>query len=241
MQKSTIIVLVAMAVGIAFLASLGTWQLKRLVWKEELISQIKSRASSQPLDLAAIEKQWQKDPDVDYMPVTLSGTFEHQLEMYYYTTWKGRAGWNVITPLRMSDGRYALLNRGFVPLEFRDPEKRKIGLIADVVQITGLSRNPIFEKPNSLMPDNQLDTREFYWKSQSQLASLIGDKANIYVLPFTIDAGANTSNFKYPKGGTTRMVFANSHLQYAVTWYGLALALLGVGSVFLYGRRKQAA
>lgn len=241
MQKSTIIVLVAMAVGIAFLASLGTWQLQRLEWKEALISKTKSRASSPPVSLAEIETRWQKSHDVDYLPVLVSGTFEHELEMYYYTTWKGRAGWNVITPFVLPDARYVLLNRGFVPLEFRNPEKRTAGLITGVVQITGLSRNPIDNKPNSLMPDNQLDTREFFWKSHSQLTSLIGGKANINVLPFMIDAGANTADFNYPIGDTTRMVFPNSHLQYAVTWYGLALALLGVGSVFLYGRRKQAA
>ncbi len=215
--------------------------MKRLEWKEELIALTIARTTAPPSDLDEIEQEWQVSNDVDYMTTSLRGEFKHDQEMYYYNTWDGRAGWNVITPLQLEDGRFVLLNRGFVPLELRDPQLRKEGQITGQVTIDGLARNPIKHKPNSLMPDNVPKSREFFWKDHSQMAGLIvnekGEAAS-KVLPFMIDAGNNPDAFQYPMGGTTRMDFPNSHLQYALTWYGLAMALLVVGAVFLYSRRK---
>lgn len=239
MRRSTIIVLITMTLTISALCVLGTWQVKRLGWKEELIAMTNARSTAVEKPLSEIEGIWSETGDVDYMVVSLNGQFNHSLEMYYYTTWNGRAGWNVITPLTLTDGRYALINRGFVPLEYRDTGVRESGQLAGVVQIEGLARNPIFDKPNSLMPDNTLEKRELFWKSQDQMISLIGNIGGANILPFMIDAAEN--ELKYPLGGTTRITFPNSHLQYAVTWYGLALSLLVIGSMFLWGRRKQGA
>ncbi len=241
MTKSTALIVISMVLGIAFLSYLGNWQVERMAWKEQLISMTQARAAGEAQSLAQIEKIWASDNDVGYMKVTLNGRFDHAKEMYYYNTLKGQAGWNVITPLFMADNRIALVNRGFVPLALKDIAKRQDGQIKGNVIITGLARNPIYDKPNSLLPENDLPKRELFWKSHSQMAALVGDKTELVFLPFMVDAGKNQIKGRYPIGGTTRMEFPNNHLQYAATWYGLALSLFGVGSFFLYTRRKQAA
>ncbi len=241
MLKSNALIVLAIIAGMTVLSILGSWQVKRLHWKEQLISQTKARASQEPQVLEAIEKLWKETSDVDYYTIKISGTYDHTREMYYFNTWKGRSGWNVITPLKIKDERIILVNRGFVPFTMRDKSTRLKGQVEGMVAIQGLARNPIDEKPNSLMPDNQLDEREFFWKSQIQMASLASANKQQIVLPFTVDAGPNTGPVAYPRGGTTRMEFPNSHLQYALTWYGLALSLFGVGAFFLYSRRKSEA
>ncbi len=239
--------------AIAFLVTLGTWQLSRLKWKEQLISRIHTRSAGEPVGLEEMVNLWNKTGDVGYLPVQLTGRFDHQNELYYFNTWQGQSGWNVITPFHLGgqldsqndsnidSGRVVLFNRGFVPTNFRDPSKRLGGQIEGVVTITGLARNPVDEKPNSFVPDNTPAKREFFWKSQQQMATLVRKSSPAKVLPFMVDAGSNKFDARYPIGGTTRIQFSNSHLQYAGTWYGLALALLAVGSVFLYNRQKQSA
>jgi len=241
MRKSTALIVIAMIAGIGFLSALGTWQVIRMTWKEELIARTQARSSGEPVSLIALEEIWKQSADVGYMKVELQGTFDHEKEMYYFNTLNGTTGWNVITPLYLSDNRVVLLNRGFVPTKLKDKAKRSAGQIEGLVKITGLARNPITQKPNSFMPDNELDNRDFFWKSYSQMASLVSDVPASDILPFMVDAGASDLEGGFPLGGTTRMNFPNSHLQYAITWYGLALSLLAVGSAFLYGRRKEAA
>lgn len=241
MRSSTLLIVIAMISGIAVLLALGTWQVKRLYWKDNLIAQTKARVSEAPLSLEQVEQQWNATTDVDYMAITLSGHYDHDKEMYYFNTLKGKSGWNVFTPFYLKDQRMVLVNRGFVPVHLREKSTRKNGYIEGEISLKGLARNPVYDKPNSFIPNNQLAKREFYWKSFSEMVSLAGDKTELQTIAFMVDAGAGDTKGIYPFGGTTRMEFPNNHLQYAFTWYGLALALLGVGSTFLYSRRKQSA
>jgi len=241
MSRSNLLIVSTMIVSIAILMALGSWQVARLQWKEELIAQTNARVLGEVRTLDQIELLWEQKRDVDYTPVKLEGIFDHSRELYYYNTWNGKAGWNVITPLILADDRIVLLNRGFVPSALQDKNTRQRGLVAGTVEITGLARNPVLEKPNSLIPDNQLPQREFFWKSYTQMAELARTDEVNQVLAFMIDQGKNKIEGDYPVGGTTRVHFTNNHLQYAVTWYGLGLALFVIGSMFLYGRRKQSA
>ena len=78
MRKSTALIVVAMIGAIAILVTLGTWQLFRLEWKEELISRINVRSAGEPVGLEEMVSLWNKTGDVGYLPVTLTGRFDHQ-------------------------------------------------------------------------------------------------------------------------------------------------------------------
>ncbi|MGI9401627.1 MAG: SURF1 family protein [Rhizobiaceae bacterium] len=219
--------------GTAVLSALGFWQVQRLHWKESLISQVEARRLSEPLSLAQMEERWAKTGDVDYWPVKFQGIFDHSAEQYFYTTHKGKVGWNVYTPVDLDHGRKIFVNRGFVPDALRSPESRGDGQLSGKQEITGLARNPLAEKPNRFIPDNDLAENIYYWKSLDEMMQSAGLEADDLV-PFFVDAGDSPVSGGWPLGGTTLISFSNNHLQYAVTWFGLALALLGVGGYFLY-------
>jgi len=148
------------------LLGLGTWQVQRLYWKEALLQTIDQRTHSAPQPLADVEKEFAATGDVDYTPVTVSGTFLHSGERHFYATWDGDAGFNVYTPLALDDGRYVLINRGFVPYDLKDAAKRPQGQVTGKVTVTGLARNPLPGKPSMMLPDNDVAKNIFFLKDR---------------------------------------------------------------------------
>ena len=226
----------ATAVALAILLALGTWQVQRLAWKENLIATIESRVDAEPLPLAEVEKI--SANEIEYQPVMASGTFRHDLEQYFFATHDGQSGWFVYTPLDLGNGRFVFVNRGFVPYDRKDPATRTDGQMAGPVTVTGLARTILTEKPSSLLPDNDPAKNIFYWKDLSAMATHAGlDRSTL--VDFFIDQRKSDVPGGYPVGGVTIVDLPNSHLQYAVTWYGLALALAGVYVALL--RRRTGA
>ena len=237
---AVLLVVLGLAV-LAVLLALGTWQVQRLQWKEGLIAAIDARVASAPRPLADIETQLAQTGDVDYWPVTVAGTFRHEGERHFFATHKGLSGYFVHTPLALDDGRLVLVNRGFVPFDRKDPASRPEGQVTGRVEIAGLSRNRVEDKPNAFMPDNDPARNVFYWKDLDAMAASTGVGAPGDYLPLFIDADDAPNPGGLPVGGTTLIELPNSHLQYAVTWYGLAAALAGVLGAWLWRRWRTAA
>lgn len=234
-----LLMLVLGTIAFALLIALGSWQVQRLHWKNELVAQIAERTQAQPLPLSEMEVKFRATGDVDYWPVTLSGTFQHDGERHFFATWEGQSGFYVYTPLRLEDGRYVLVNRGFVPYDLKDAAKRPAGEVAGTVTVVGLARNPLDGKPSSLVPDNDLVKNVFYWKDRDAMAATAGLSEGATVLPFFVDADKTPNEGGLPVGGVTMIDMPNNHLQYAVTWYGLAAALLGVMGAWLLRRPEK--
>ncbi|MEM7289592.1 MAG: SURF1 family cytochrome oxidase biogenesis protein, partial [Pseudomonadota bacterium] len=145
----------------------------------------------------------------------------------------------VHTPLMLDNGKALIVNRGFVPFDFKDQELREQGQITGLQTIRGLVIVPAVEKPNSFVPDNAIEKREFYWRDLPAMARLmLQSETDLEFIPVFVDADDSPNPGGLPQGGATLVSFPNNHLQYAVTWYGLALTLLGVGGYFLYARRQ---
>jgi surfeit locus 1 family protein len=231
-----LVVILALA-AFAVLIGLGTWQVQRLQWKEALIATIAERTQSEPKPLSEIEQLFASSGDVEYVPVSATGEYLHEAERHFFATWQGRSGFFVYTPLRLDDGRAVFVNRGFVPFDNKDPTTRPEGQVSGPQTVTGLARNPLAEKPSWLVPENDPEKNIFYWKDRDAFAASAG-LSSVEIVPFFIDADAKPNPGGWPVGGVTIIDMPNNHLQYAVTWYGLALALAGVFAVWLWGRRN---
>ncbi|MGN7292035.1 SURF1 family protein [Rhizobium sp. SAFR-030] len=223
---------------LAALVTLGTWQMQRLAWKEQLLAEIAERRAEAPVDLLAAIPAGTGEAVQEYLRVRASGTFDHAGERHFFATHQGRTGFYVYTPMRLADGRSLLVNRGFVPYEMKEPGTRAAGEVEGPVTITGYVRDRLPGKPSWLVPDNDPAKNIFYWKDWSAMVAAAGlDPAR--VLPFFVDADETVKNpGGWPQGGVTQFDLPNSHLQYAVTWYGLALALVAVVASLWWKRRR---
>ncbi len=237
-RGKTVFTGIAFLLALAILLSLGTWQVRRLHWKEQLLADMAARRVAAPVALADIEAMAKRGEDIEYRPVTVSGTFANNRERHFFATWRGRTGYHVYTPLQLADGRFLFVNRGFTPFEAKEPEMRKQGQLTGVQAVTGLARARLAEKPSSIVPENDLAKNIFYWKDLDAMAASTGIAADRLV-PFFVDAGDAPNPKGLPIGAVTQFDLPNNHLQYAVTWYGLAAALAGVG-LFAVLRRKGA-
>jgi surfeit locus 1 family protein len=225
--------------GFIFLTFLGTWQMKRLAWKEALIARVEQNLHKPPLSIADIQTLIKSGKDIEYRPVTLRGEFHHDQEQYFFATHKSIPGWYVYTPLQREDGSIVIVNRGFVPARGKLPSTRLKGQVDGVVEIVGLARSAPSDKPNSFVPDNDLQKNVYYWKSINQMFAQSGFKMHPDKVMFFVDADDKPNPGNWPVGGVTLIRFSNSHLQYALTWYGLAGALLVVGGIFMFNRRRE--
>ncbi len=224
-------------VALAILLALGTWQVRRLAWKEALVATIESRVGAEPVPLAEVEKTAASGGDFEYQPVATSGTYLHAKEQFFFATHDGQSGWFVYTPLQMADGRAVFVNRGFVPYDRKAASTRADGQIAGTQTVSGLARTAPDGKPSWLVPDNQPAENVFYWKDLAAMTANAGLEPET-VVPFFIDARKSEVPGGYPVGGVTIVEMPNNHLQYAVTWYGLAAALLGVYIAMLLRRGR---
>ena len=239
MKLSNLILMVAIALGVVFLAGLGTWQMKRLAWKEGLIERVQKNLTEPPLPLSQIETMLTKNEDIEYRPVWVTGRVNHGLERHYFATFKGQPGYFVYTPLTRPSGQVIFVNRGFVPLTKKATTDRVAGQVAGEIRISGLARSAPLQKPNRFVPDNDFEKNVYHWKSLSQMTERAYGKDSPSIAQLFVDADSTPNPGKLPRGGVTRITFPNSHLQYALTWFGLAGALLIVGGYFLSGRLKS--
>jgi surfeit locus 1 family protein len=225
------LLLLSTLIGVGLLSGLGFWQLQRLQWKEALLAQIAARIDQPAAPLPPRENWASLDPnDYDYRHVRLTGTLDHARESYLFrASATGAAGdgpgYEILTPLKLTDGGVVLVNRGFVPAELKDPARRAAGQIVGETQITGLMRRP--ETRNSFTPTDEPEQNLWFTRDPVALAahwSLTG------VAPFSIDADATSNPGGWPKGGATVLTIPNNHLSYALTWFALAATLLAVAA-----------
>ncbi len=231
--------LAALAV-LAILIGLGTWQLQRKAWKEDLIAQIETRAYGEPGDILPESEwlAWRADQD-EFRKVRVTGSFLHAFEAPVYGLARGERqgapiqGYYLITPLKIGSGAIVMVNRGFVPMDLRDPSTRPESQPTGEVTITGLIRAP--EARNSFTPNDDPARNQWFARDPQAMAAARNLER---VAPFLIDADASPNPGGWPRGGQTPLTLPNSHLQYVITWYGLALTLIGVFTAFAWRRLK---
>lgn len=253
--------------ALVFLVGLGTWQMQRKSWKDGLVAQIVANTRAAPVDLTVLESELKDQraqrgkpgaselsprclTDVnchypEYKRVRVRGRFEFDDERYLYAPDPRLGpGYHVYSPLILADGRRLMVNRGFVPHRLEDPATRIQGQVAGDVEVVGLLRAA--GTKGSFTPDNDPARNIWYWRDLRAMAACDQVGANsrdcTSLLPAFLDAEAEPANpGGWPRGGTTNLDIPNRHLEYALTWYGLAATLIGVYIAFVVGRWRDEA
>ena len=214
------------ALGCLVLIALGTWQFERLQWKEQLIAERQARLAAPAEILPADSVDWAA---WDFRKVRAGGTFRHDLEQLFGAqAIGGQVGHHLLTPLVRPDGPAVLVDRGWVPADKAHPAARRAGQIERPVEVGGIARYRADDAPGWFTPDNKPAESLWFGYDLPAMEEALG----LELLPVVIEADATPNPGGLPLGGQTRTELPNRHLQYVVTWYGLALALLAIYVAF---------
>ena len=228
--------------AIALMLGLGVWQLDRLAWKTDLIAEIQSRLAADPAPFDAVLAEAGGDPgSVQFRRVTLAGEFLHDREMYLAArSMNGNPGYHVMTPFRETGGDVVLVDRGWVPVERKLPDRRAEGQVAGPLTLEAVIRVPHATKA-WFQPDNEPQENMWYWIDLPALRAHAGAEAAAAAMPAAaaiyVEAGPAENPGGFPIGGQTRVNLPNDHLQYAITWFALALILAVI--YVIYHRRPR--
>jgi surfeit locus 1 family protein len=241
---------VAAFAGLVVLIGLGTWQMERKRWKEDLIAKIADRARADPITLFSKKHEgpWQSftKGDLEYLHVAETGRFHHDKERYLYAPTPAGVGWHVYTPLELLSGHVMWVNRGWVPDARKVPETRADGQLPGEVEVRGLVR--LQTRPGWFTPQNDPARNLWYWPDIAAMTASAfpegsqkapGGPQRPVSLPLVLEADAQPEPpGGLPRGGVTRLELPNRHLEYALTWYGLAATLIGVYLTFSFSRLR---
>jgi surfeit locus 1 family protein len=228
-----IILPACVSIATLFLLGLGTWQMNRLAWKEALIEGREAGLAQPPTLLPDGLADSDTARAFDFRKVRVSGVFRHDLEQFFGAEARnGVYGLHVLTPLVREQGAPVLINRGWIPVAEIDPIGRSAAQFEGRVEISGIARYRAADRPNPFTPDNQPQNELWYHYDLDAMR----DALEMELAPIVVEADDTPNPGGLPIGGGTRITLTNNHLQYAVTWYGLAVCLIGVYIVF---RRKQ--
>jgi len=235
MNARRVALLAVLAAALLGLVLLGNWQLARREWKLALIERVARHLAAPPVPAPGPE-QWQAIGRADaYRRLRAEGVFHHDLEACTQAVTERGPGCWVLTPLAMADGRWLLVNRGFVDNARRDPAMRRAGQVSGPVLVTGLLR--ISEPGGGFLRRNDPAGNRWHSRDVAAIAAARGLPPD-RVAPYFLDADTESSVPGGPVGGLTVIRFADHHLIYALTWYGLALMVLAAIGLLLRTARN---
>lgn len=207
--------------ALALLLTLGTWQWQRLAWKTDMLARIDAAERSGPAPLGDSPEPW--------LRVEATGRFDHARQATLGVELRGTMlGTRLIVPL-LRDGRPpVLVDRGWVPLERTVPvaqpegEQRVVGYIrpGERAGWTSATDDPV--------------GRRFYTSDPLAIGAALGIAAPA---PYVLVALGEAQGLPQPARAIPRP--PNNHLGYVVTWYGLALSLIGVFAAFAWRRLRS--
>ncbi|PKP83816.1 MAG: SURF1 family protein, partial [Alphaproteobacteria bacterium HGW-Alphaproteobacteria-2] len=206
------------------LLSLGVWQVQRLHWKEGVLAAMRAELSAPPGVLPGIP-----DPAVhNYLPVTVAGRYLPG-EVHVLTTRQGRGpGYRIVAPFETSGGRRILIDRGFVPERMKDAPRPPAP-----ARITGNLHWPD-DLDETFTPDPDTGRNIWFARQVAPMAAALGTEPVMLVL--RQGSGAPPEVEPWPVDTSS---IRNDHLNYAITWFSLAVLWAGMTGYLLWRIRRQ--
>ena len=196
---------------------LGTWQIIRLNWKNNLILEIENSLKNPPVELAQSKKE-------NFLKIKTSGSIDFDKQIYLYNlNESGTPGFEVINPITIGDENF-LINRGWIPFEKKGTQEINV---FDQKNIIGTLR--LQGRKNIFKPDNDLDENYWFSLNREDILKFTGKNFSKYIIYLD-------GNYQFPKPKKITANISNNHQKYAITWFSLALSIL---LLYLYFRKKN--
>ncbi|MCG6207489.1 SURF1 family protein [Rhodopseudomonas sp. HC1] len=233
---------------VAVLLSLGFWQLQRRAAKHALIAALETRLAAAPVALPPPSRWAGLTPAADeFRRVSFTASYAELPDAMVYSSGSairddvsGPGTWAFL-PARLPDGATVAINAGFTPNTMQDRayQDRIVKPLhaAQPVMMTGYLRFP--EAGGAFTPNPDGAKRLWFSRDVPTMAVQLGWGGN--VAPFYIDLESPVPANGLPKPGPLGVHLRDQHMQYAVTWFGLALAVSVAFLVWLWGQRRAAA
>jgi len=197
--------------------SLGTWQIIRLNWKNNLIFEIENSLKKPPVELSNINHE-------NYLRVKTSGDIDFEKQIYLYNlNENGTPGFEVINPLSVNQKNY-LINRGWIPFE-----KKGMQEINEFDQKNIVGTLKLQGRKNIFKPDNDIEKNYWFSLDREDIMKFTGKEFSKYIIYLNGD-------YKFPKPKKITANISNNHKKYAMTWFSLAISIL---LLYLYFRKKN--
>ena len=199
------------------LLSLGSWQLYRLNWKLNLLSEIENSLKNDPVELSKVDKK-------NYLRIKTSGIINFNKQIYLYNlNESGKPGFEVINPIIINNENY-LINRGWIP--FNKKDKPEVNLINES-NIVGTLK--LQHEASTFKPDNDINKNYWFTLNREDIFKYTGKKFSDYIIYLNGD-------YKLPKPKVITANISNNHKKYAITWFSMAISIL---LIYLYFRKKN--
>lgn len=208
-------------IGCAILIGLGTWQLRRMEWKETMLADIQSG-----IDAPAVPLPADIDPSMKYKPVSVSGTTTGaEIDILSHSKDQG-GGYQVISRFVTDDGRAIMLDRGFIPQEMRHVRRGPTRLV-----VRGNLHWP--DEISSSTPAPNLDENIWFARDVPEMAKVLDTEPVLVVASFVEGDAQGVQPLPIAISG-----IPNNHLSYAVQWFMIAAVWAGM-TVALIWRIRQ--
>lgn len=238
MTKTPLWQTITVGTGVAILLGLGTWQVQRLQWKDDIIQRLErdyTAMEGKNASLLPSSRLQALGQEEQPMAVgALRGTFlREDAILLGPVPHEGRIGYHLLMPLSLSDGRAIIVNAGWVDAIWKDdPESRYAGLPQESVTVMGILRKPdwnSFTSKNS--PANDMWFR-------ADIEEITKEKNLDSVYPFVLYANSTRPALQDVTPLDEHWLPRNKHMQYALFWYAMAAALIGVYIAYRRSTRK---
>ena len=197
--------------------ALGSWQIVRLNWKNNLILEIENSLKNPPVELTNSNVE-------NYLKIKTSGSIDLEKQIYLYNlNDTGTPGFEVINPILINDTNY-LINRGWIPFEKKNSQEINVFDENDIIGTLKLQG-----RKNIFKPDNDLEENYWFSLNREDILKFTGKEFSKYIIYLN-------GNYQVPKPKKITANISNNHQKYALTWFSLAISIL---LLYLYFRKKN--
>ena len=197
--------------------SLGSWQIVRLNFKNNLILKIENSLKKPPIELS-------KSNIKNYLKIKTSGSIDFEKQIYLYNlNEEGTPGFEVINPISINNENF-LINRGWI--SFKKKNTNEINMFNEKKIIGTLK---LQGRKNIFKPNNDILGNYWFSLNRDDIKEYTGKEFSEYIIYLD-------GNYQFPRPKKITTNISNNHKNYAITWFSLAISIL---MLYLYFRKKN--